>query len=62
MEESEVPDHSKSPRSRDTPNVISVGTGNMPISFKKAIKFAATVSQWLSWIYIGFTNDKWRCS
>ena len=40
MEESEVPDHSKSPRSRDTPNVISVGTGKMPISFKKAMKFA----------------------
>ena len=40
MEESEVPDHSKSPRSRDTPNVISVGTGHMPMSFKKAMKFA----------------------
>ena len=40
MEESEVPDHSKSPWSREIPNVISVGTGYMPISFKKAMKFA----------------------
>lgn len=44
MEDRDVPAHSNKPWSRDTPNVMSVGTGGMPISLRKAMKFAGTVS------------------
>lgn len=37
----DVPAHSNSPRSLDTPNVISVGSVGTFIVFRKAMKFAA---------------------
>jgi len=38
--ESDVPAHSNKPLSRDTPNVISVGTVGTLMAFKKAMKLA----------------------
>lgn len=42
-DESEVPDHSNNPLSRETPNVISVGTVGTSRALRKAIKFAILV-------------------
>lgn len=44
MDESEVPDHSKRPASRETPKVISVSTGLMPMFRRKEMKLAECVS------------------
>lgn len=60
--DNEVPAHSNDPLSLETPKVISVGTVEIPISFRKAMKFADVVSNDNGVIFSEFTNDKLPCS